>query len=129
MNQKLIIGLVVALGVLTIPIYYFLRPESTPEEEPDICEDVNLPIEVYGINVDSLEVTVGKVKENQSLSEILDPYGVGYPKILELINNSRDVYNVKRLRAGDDYVVIHTKGGEQRARQFIIESSLKEDVI
>jgi len=130
MRKRIIIPILVLLATVTIGWVYLLPAKpSMPPEPPEVCEDVEIPIEIYGINVDTLGVSLGVVQKNESLSSILDEFGIGYPTIFTLVNNSKKVYNVKRLRAGDDYLVIHSKGENKKAKKFIIEPSEREYII
>jgi murein DD-endopeptidase MepM/ murein hydrolase activator NlpD len=114
--------------------YWFLSPsllqaEVEKEEVVEECIDLDEPIEVYGINVDTLGVSTGKVERNQTLSIILEDYGVGYRTVYELVQKARDVFNVRKIKAGDPFVVVHTKGENPKAQQFILEPNDREYVI
>lgn len=116
-------------AVSTGSIYYFLPNTEKPVESPEVCVDVDEPILVYDFDVDTLDVSLGVVQNNQSLSGILDDFGVGYPTIFKLVENARDIYNVKRLRAGDDYLIIHSREEKKTAKKFIIEPNPREYVV
>lgn len=125
-------GLVVSflLIALTGALIWLFWPNSEEDPRPiaETCEDIYEPILVYGIDVDSLDVAVGKVSANQSLSVLLDPYGVGYSDINTLVQRAKNVFNVKKVKVGDPYVVIHSKN-TGKARQFILEPNEREYVV
>ncbi|MCP4460761.1 MAG: peptidoglycan DD-metalloendopeptidase family protein [Cytophagales bacterium] len=128
MNKRNVFIGGVTLAV-SVSLMFFFYKAPAPVVLSEVCIDVDDPILVYGFNVDTLSVSVGVVQTNESLSGILDEYSVGYPTIHTLVQNAKDVYNVRRLRAGDDYLVIHTKGEKKRAQQFIIEPNAREYII
>lgn len=130
-NVALIFGLalVVAGGAYWFLAPGFLQADEEKEEVVEECIDLDEPIEVYGINVDSLGVSVGKVKRDQTLSIILEDYGVGYRTVYELVQKARNVFNVRKIKAGDPFVVVHTKGENPIAQQFILEPNDREYVI
>jgi murein DD-endopeptidase MepM/ murein hydrolase activator NlpD len=125
--------ILVSLAILTVAglsfRFFWWRGSDTAIEPVEVCEDKEEPIAVYGINVDTLAVTVGRIAQNETLSNILDDYGVSYATIHDLANRSRNVFDVRKLRAGDNYVLIHTKGENPKATSFIIEPSEKEFVV
>ena len=100
--------------------------EGTKVEE---CLDLNEPILVYGIEVDSLAVETGKVEQNQTLSVLLEGYGVPYRKIYELVTKAKDVFDVRNIKAGDPFVIIHSRSENRTARQFVLEPNDREYVI
>ena len=51
---------------------------------------------VYGIPVDSLKKIDGKIRINRFLSDILLQYGVTYPEVNQVIENSKDVFDVRK---------------------------------
>jgi murein DD-endopeptidase MepM/ murein hydrolase activator NlpD len=128
MIKKLLFALSIAAVAALVYRYFFWTDgaEAIPEE---ICEDVYEPIVIYGINVDSLAVTHGTVQQNQTLSVILNEYGVGSATIFQLVNSMRGVFDARKLRAGDHFTVIHTKEEAPRAERLIIEPSLREYVV
>jgi len=127
MIKKLLV-IVAVLLVGALLFRFFIWRNAAFVREPE-CIDMEDPIMVYGINVDTLAVTLGSVKPNQNLSEILNAWGVSYSTIHELVTNAGDVYNARRLRAGEQYILIHTKGERGVAQQMIIEPSLREYII
>ncbi|MCF8296213.1 MAG: M23 family metallopeptidase [Saprospiraceae bacterium] len=81
------------------------------------------PKVVYGINVDSLRVISDKIKANQNLSEILPKYGVSYQTIDELSRKSIDIFDIRKIRAGNKYTIISSNDSLKKAQYFIYESS------
>ena len=117
-------------GLLGGLFYYFsFKVEEKVVEVPEVCIDIDEPILIHGFNVDTMDVSLGTVQNNQNLSGLLDGYGIGYQTIYKLAKNSRKVYDVRKLRAGDDYTIIHTRGEKKKATKFIIEPSSREYVI
>lgn len=130
MIKKFLIPIGIAIIVCGAAFRFFWWRQDEGKPEPvEICEDVEIPTMVYGINVDTLDVTIGRIAQNQTLSDILDDYSISYATIHDLANRAKDVFDVRKLRAGDDYVLVHEKGESKKAKSFIIEPSEKEYVI
>ncbi|MGY8884654.1 MAG: hypothetical protein ACKVKI_03990, partial [Flavobacteriales bacterium] len=66
----------------------FIGPHQVPD--PEIR---------FGLVWDSLVVDSGRVKEGQSLSHILNAYEFGSGKVATLAANTKDVYDVRKMRA------------------------------
>lgn len=78
---------------------------------------------LYGIDVDTLKVIHGKVKRHQVLSDILLKYGVNYKIIDYLARRTRDTFNVRHIRRGQEYAIICTKDSAQKPLYFVYEQS------
>lgn len=107
--------------------YYLISSKPHHAEETvDLEVDsafFELPTLYYGYPIDSFEVAEGKVKWNQNLSEILSAFNVSYQDLHTLAERSKDVYDVRKLKAGSSYSVIHKKDSFNTALQFIFEPS------
>ncbi|MBN1339655.1 MAG: peptidoglycan DD-metalloendopeptidase family protein [Bacteroidales bacterium] len=77
----------------------------------------------YGIPVDSMVVIKDKVKKNEFLSQILQRYGVPYQVIDKLVNKSRSVFDVRRIRAGNNYTLLLRNDSSLCFQVFIYEIS------
>ncbi|MBC6411144.1 MAG: peptidoglycan DD-metalloendopeptidase family protein [Ekhidna sp.] len=104
----------------------FLYKDEDVEIEID---EVILPTLYYNIPIDSLELAEGQVRRNQNLSEILTEFNVSHQDLHLLSQRSKDVYDVRKLKAGSRYSVIHKNDTLKTATHFIFEPSLAEYVI
>lgn len=68
----------------------------TPEPEPE-------PFMRFGLSWDSLNLDSGFVKSGQTLSHLLDPYGITPGQVATLAANSKDVYRVTSMRQGKQW--------------------------
>jgi len=81
------------------------------------------PTLAYGIVVDSLDVYEGVVKKNEFLSDILLRHGVNYGMIDYLARHTRDTFDVRRIRSGNNYSIISTRDSVPKPLYFIYEIS------
>ncbi|MEP1033972.1 peptidoglycan DD-metalloendopeptidase family protein [Ekhidna sp.] len=125
----LITGLIIAL----ISAFYFQTPLAGEEDTiAEIELDSSLfyiPTLYYGYPIDSFEISEGKVKWNQNLSEILSKFNISFQDIHTLAKNAKGVYDVRKLKAGSRYSIIHDRDSLKTARQFIFEPSPTEFVV
>ena len=87
-------------------------PEQVPE--PEIR---------YGLVWDSLSVDSGIIKPGQTLSHLLDPYGIGPGKIVTLAANSRPVFNVLNMKVDNKWLCAAAKDSASTPLYFIYENS------
>lgn len=104
------------------------RKERIRNHESDSV-DVVEPIYMYGIPIDSFNVVQGQIKRNQSLSDILPEYGIGYATI-DIIGRKWDtVFDVRKIRTGNSWTVFCNPDTSCRAAYFIYERTPVEFVV
>lgn len=102
--------------------------DENPIQEIEI-EKIVLPVLYYDIPVDSFEIIEGKVRWNQNLSEILEDYNVSHADLYTLAKRSKSVYDVRKIKAGSKYSVIHSADSLKTAQHFVFEPSVTEYVV
>ena len=60
----------------------------------------------YGIPIDDYDVDYGIVKRNQSLSTILQKHGLSVGEVHRLVEKSKDVFDVRKIRSDQAYAVL-----------------------
>jgi murein DD-endopeptidase MepM/ murein hydrolase activator NlpD len=142
MNKKLLFLLLFL--VLTAGVYFIsaqlnnsnfyteaevLEQEIT-ELEVDTVEVIPAePTLLFGIPADSFEIVQDKVKRHQNLSEILLPFNIDYTTISTLANNSRKVFDVRKIAANKNITLFCDKDSARTARYLVYEPSLTEYVV
>ncbi len=91
--------------------------EQQPEEITTVKKN-NYP---YGIPVDSLKAFEGTIRSNKFLSDILLQYGLTFPEISQTLQSSSDVFDVRKVIAGNKYTVYCDTLPELRARYMLYE--------
>jgi len=82
----------------------------------------------YGLALDTFFVSKDTIQNNQFLADILLQHKVDYLAIDELAKNSKDVFDVRNLRANKPYLVL-AKDTSQSADFFIYEPSVFSYVV
>lgn len=91
---------------------------------PDSISAVNEILEsslIYGICIDSFTVDTNTIRKNTFLSEILLKAGVPMPELDQALNNSRSVFDVRKVLPGRKYALLYNKDSISRARYFIYD--------
>jgi murein DD-endopeptidase MepM/ murein hydrolase activator NlpD len=80
---------------------------------------ISKPLLIFGIPSDSFNIIKGHIRPNRFLSELLEDYGVSASDIDYVTRNSRTVFDVRDLRAGNDFIVLTDKDSVAKLRYFI----------
>ncbi len=102
-----------------------IRPGSVEKMEPIPYQ----PKMMYGLNVDSLEMITATVKRNEFLSDILLKYDVDYATIDHLARQSREVFDVRKIRYGNSYTALMTRDSVPKLQYFVYEISPVDFVV
>ena len=81
----------------------------------------HIPKVEYDIVIDSLSVDSGVVNKNEFLSDILLRYNVSYSTIDKLAKDTRDTFDVRKIRRGNKYVIMSKKDSISTPLFFIYE--------
>ncbi len=82
----------------------------------------------YGFALDTFDHITSKIKPNEFLADILLRHKVDYLTIDQIARETKDVFDVRNLRAGNDYTIL-AKDSSQTADYFIYEPSVYRYVV
>jgi len=74
----------------------------------------------YGFNLDAHQVSKGSIQPNQFLSDLLDQHHVPYAQIDQLARNTKETFDVRKIRAGKEYMIL-AKDENSPADYFVYE--------
>ena len=89
---------------------------------------LSAPTLKYGFALDTFSVTEGIIAPNQFLADILQSHKVDFKDIDELARRSKQVFDVRNLRAGKGYTIL-SRDTTLSADFFIYEPNVYEYVI
>jgi len=89
--------------------------------DTSVIQPLNSPVFMYGIPSDSFDLVSGHIKRNGFISEILLKHGVSMQEIDQALKNSRSVFNVRKIRSGNNYILFCAKDSSARARYLVYE--------
>ena len=97
------------------------------EENPEL--QVKEPEYLFGVCIDSLNVTSAEIASGETLSDILDRYGVSAVKIDEIVKKSKGIFDLRGIRQGNRYTVFTTMDSLQKIQYFVYEQNLKDYLV
>ena len=119
----------VALALLFIP---FNQEADEPLDEVAVTDsaEVETISYKYGIPEDDYNVKYGIVKPRQNLSHILTDHGLFLRDVHNLNEQSKGVFDVRKIRSGQAYAVFYSKEDSLGApRYFVYEEDPKSYVV
>ncbi len=120
------------LKLLYIPFFILVlfscknSVRETPQkvsELPDtaIVNIADTVVFMYGIPSDSFNLLTGHIKRNGFLSQILLEHGVTMEEIDKVIKNSVSVFDVRKIRSGNNYTLFCKKDSIARVSYLVYE--------
>lgn len=127
--KKRSVYLIVLSVLVLIPLVYFgihryKHPRSVVTDETiDSLAIINVPEPelLYGLPLDTFEVETNKVKRNQFLADIFLKAGVDYPTIHKIVQASKPVFDVRKIKVGNRYSVFYSKDTLRSIQHFVYE--------
>ncbi|MCD7962524.1 MAG: peptidoglycan DD-metalloendopeptidase family protein [Rikenellaceae bacterium] len=132
MNKRKIVSGALAAVCLILLTVVIIRKSNYTEEYPDLTEIFSEDIPenlLYGICADSYSIQEDIVKSGESLSVILDRYGLSAVEIDSAVKASENVFNVKSIRGGNGYKAFLTQDTTARLSHFVYEKNKIEYVV
>jgi murein DD-endopeptidase MepM/ murein hydrolase activator NlpD len=122
---------IIFISVSFLIIAYFLLSGvlRTGWFSEDVAEDVSIPEMLFGFPVDSFRITAGKIRSGQNLGSILSEYGVTTQKIDQLSRNSEGVFDLRKIRDGQDFYLFQSRDTDCEACYFVYEKNKVEYVV
>jgi murein DD-endopeptidase len=93
------------------------RKEPIPKEKPK-----PKPVYKYGFKISDYKIVLDTIKSGESFGIILDRHHVNYPKINKIASSIKEVFDVRRVRAGKPYMILSSKDSLEEAKVFIYKN-------
>lgn len=117
--------------ILLFIILFFSCKGDIPEETKTIEEKIVVPkiIQKFGYIYNGYKVVEDTIKKNESFGEILYRNHVDFSEIHNIVESSKDSFDVRRLRTGKPYTVLAKNDSTEKAQVFIYQPSKTEYVV
>ncbi len=98
--------------------------KETPAEIAEPAEEVVVldSLNEFGIIVNGLEEHKSVVKRNQTLSDLLFPFRVSSKKILEIVNASDGIFDIRKIKSGKNFIVYSADDTIKSIPYFVYET-------
>lgn len=97
---------------------------TSKEKKPveTVKPTVPKPVYKFGYKIDDYKVILDTIKSGESFGEIMDRHHVEYPKINEIAGSIKEIFDVRRVRAGKPYMILASKDSLEEAKVFIYKN-------
>ncbi|HPJ58160.1 MAG TPA: peptidoglycan DD-metalloendopeptidase family protein [Bacteroidales bacterium] len=121
--RKRTLLLIILIFTILTSCRYFDKPEYITEktDADTLVNSYHEPLILFGIPADSFNIDSGKIRRNGFLSEILLRNGVPVQEINKVITGSDSVFDVRKIRSGNNYLLFLEKDSGARARYLVYE--------
>ncbi|MBW6498306.1 MAG: peptidoglycan DD-metalloendopeptidase family protein [Bacteroidales bacterium] len=117
----------ISLAVIVVfSILYYQRSKSHSNEEELVVEEPELVLDEFGFEEGQYLVRSETVRSGQTLSHILATFDLMPLTIHTIVDEMQEVFNPRRIRAGQTYHGYYNPGGPDSLRYFIYEISMLE---
>ncbi|MCU0407916.1 MAG: M23 family metallopeptidase [Bacteroidales bacterium] len=79
------------------------------------------PLFMYGIPADSFLLVHGHIRPNGFLSDILIKHGVSMQDIDNVVRNSKSVFDVRKVKSGNSYILFLDRDTDSKVRYMVYE--------
>ncbi len=117
--------------LLLFSILLFSCNTDKPEEQKIIEEQVIVPkiIQKFGYIFNDYKVVEDTIRKDENFGEILYRNHVDFPEIHNIVESSKDSFDVRRLRTGKPYTILAKNDSTEKAQIFIYQPSKTEYVV
>lgn len=108
------------------------KDDPKPEIEKAPIAIVEEPKQVleFGFNLEDYVVKRDTVKKDETFGIILERNKIGYPKIFNIVEQTKDIYDIGRyLRQGKPYTLLCSKDSLELPQSFIYQPNKEEYVV
>ncbi len=130
MRRLFFLSLTLAFAALAL-VYFFAadRKEFVEKEFREVSLFQSEPILEYGLPIDSFYITTDVIRRNQTLGSIFASLGVNGEYIRQLNEKTKEVFNIRSIRAGNTYKVFSKRDTNAKVEYIVYEHSSIEYVV
>lgn len=88
-------------------------------EKLESVDTVSVNINEFGIIVDSLNEYSDIIKKNQTLADILLPFNIDYNKITQMVSESKEIFDLRKINAGKEYFIYTQNDSIETPKYFV----------
>jgi murein DD-endopeptidase MepM/ murein hydrolase activator NlpD len=112
--KRIATAFAVAASLPLIASYFNISPVKSDASLLRAVETIHenapkAPSTKYGFVLDSFDVVEDVFRKNQSISDLLSDYGLATTQIEAVAKKSAAIFDIKKLRAGEDYLLLNDK--------------------
>lgn len=95
----------------------------------EVVEEIVVPKYEFGFNLDDFSVLSDTIKSGDSFGKLLFENHIGFGKIEEIVQATKDTFNVAKLNVGKRYTILRSNDSIEKAKYFIYQKSKIDYVV
>lgn len=120
------------IGLICLSIFYACNPSASDEDskptETPVIEEPEVEL-TFGFPLEEYRVVEGEIKSGQVLSQVLYPLGVTAQEIDELITAGAAVFDVRKIKPGQEWFALFEESTDSVPSHFIYEKNPKDYIV
>ncbi len=126
--KKLSIIIILSIPILLVGVFKFSESRSIVSNPNIYSSEINENIiyqnikKEYGITLDSFNIITKRIRRNENLADILSSY-IDNNKLNKLISESGKVFDLRHIKAGNNYKIYFTKDSVKSISYFVYQHS------
>lgn len=119
------------LGTIIFLLIFLLKEliGSKTETNDMLSSPIVVNTNIFGFVDDSLNLTTETVSNNETLSEILDPYFLENTNVSEIVQTSKNIFDVRKIRSGNTYHLFTLSDSLNTLEYFVYEINAIDYVV
>ncbi len=107
--------------ISTLFILFIIFISSTCSNDSDNlnAEQDIVRMNEFGLIVDSLVEFKGVVQRNETLTDILLPHNISYLKLIEIVEASKNIFDVRKINRGKNYFIYSLVDSIETVKYFV----------
>lgn len=115
--------------VLIFLVLFSCKEEVKENIVEEVKEDVVVPKYEFGFNLDDFSVLSDTIKSGDSFGKLLFENHIGFGRIEEIVQATKDTFNITKLNIGKPYTILRSKDSVEKAQYFIYQQSKIDYVV
>ncbi|MGB1268862.1 MAG: peptidoglycan DD-metalloendopeptidase family protein [Flavobacteriaceae bacterium] len=109
--------------------FFSCKKEKKKEIVEEIKKEVIVPKNEFGFNLNNFSVLSDTIKSGDSFGKLLFENHIGFGKIEEIVQATKDTFNVTKLNIGKRYTILRSKDSIEKAQYFIYQKNKIDYVV
>ncbi len=114
---------------LFLVLFFSCKKEKKEVVVEEIKEEVVVPNHEFGFNLNDFSVLSDTIRSGDSFGKLLFENHIGFGKIEEIVQATKDTFNVAKLNVGKRYTILRTNDSIEKAQYFIYQKSKIDYVV
>lgn len=105
-NYLLDITVVILFGIIASVTLSSFNSDNRAQQSQSASQETTQHINKFGFDTERYHFDEYNIKQNMYLSDLLLYEGINFKKIVQLENNSKDIFSLRNFKAGKDFTLI-----------------------